>query len=653
MASLLLAHGATSTFHLLQVVVTMKHMHLVFLLSFGCSEHSLISKETPEQDNQQPEDQAEVSAEPEVEPQNCDTPEIDPEEIGIGDICPTEPSGGFSPVVEWSYGSNQGCLALPIVVDLNGDGTPEVLLNLTDLFMSPGQLVALNGDGSGVLWSQPNANLGYGSPVAVGDIDNNGYPEIIGVREYASSLFAEGDYTIVAFNSQGNQIWESAHFSGQDFDYATAPSIADMNGDGSPEIVAGRVILNADGTTRGVGQHGRGSYGISSFGSFSVSESAVSAVTDLDLDGQQEVIAGNAWYDIDGNAIWYDPGQDDAMISIANLDSDPEGEVIGISYNTIRAIDTDGSILWGPVTIASANILSTAAVADVDGDGQVEIITAGGNELYCLNHDGTVLWTAAVTDESGATGASIFDFEGDGVPEVVYIDEQQMVAYDGLNGAVKFYSADHASNTMFDYPVIVDVDADDNAEILVCHNGYSHAFSVYGDANNSWVAARDLWNQHAYSINNINDDYSIPTSPMPSFQDTNTWHSAISSPSVSGRMNIEPELIDVCLDDCDQGVVWVTIRIYNSGEDALQQDVLLSIYGRTGSVESLIQTETLALQLDAGWTTQSITLALDSSVVEDLSMLRFQLDDDGTGTGVLEECSELDNELQIIGPFCQ
>ena len=631
----------------------MKKTSIVLLLSFGCSEHSLISKKTPEEDNQQPETEAEVSAEPEVEPQNCDTPEIAAEEIGIGDSCPTTPPGGFNPVVEWSYGQNEQCLALPIVVDLNGDGLPEVLLNLTDIFYSPGKLVALNGDGSGELWSQPNSNLGYGSPVAVGDINNNGYPEIIGVREYSSSTFAEGDYTMVAFNSQGNQIWESAHFTGQDFDYATAPSIADMNADGSPEIIAGRVILNADGTTRGVGQHGRGSYGISSFGSFSVSESAVSAVTDLDLDGQQEVIVGNARYDIDGNTIWHDPSQQDAMISIANLDSDPEGEVIAISYNTIRAIDTNGSILWGPITIASANILATAAVADVDGDGQVEIITAGGNELHCLNHDGSVLWTAAVTDESGATGASIFDFEGDGIPEVVYIDEQQMVAYDGLTGAIKFYSTDHASNTMFDYPVIVDVDADDNAEILVCHNGYSHAFSVYGDQTHSWVTARDLWNQHAYSINNINDDYSIPISPTPSFQDTNTWHSAISSPSVSARINIELELLDVCLDDCEQGVVWVTVRIYNSGEDALQQDVALAIYGRSGSVESLIQSENISLQLDAGWTTQSIPLALDSAVVEDMSLLRLHLDDDGTGTGQLEECSELDNELQIIGPFCE
>ena len=41
-----------------------------------------------------------------------------------------------------------------------------------------------------------------------------------------------------------------------------------------------------------------------------------------------EVIVGNAWYDPDGNTLWHDPDQEDAMIGIANLDADPEGEVV-------------------------------------------------------------------------------------------------------------------------------------------------------------------------------------------------------------------------------------------------------------------------------------------------------------------------------------
>ena len=72
-------------------------------------------------------------------------------------------------------------------------------------------------------------------------------------------------------------------------------------------------------------------------------------------------------------------------------------------------MDADERLLWGPMEIQGGNILSTPAVADLDNDGMPEIVMAGGNTLWTLNHDGTLLWEAPVTDESGATGASIFD----------------------------------------------------------------------------------------------------------------------------------------------------------------------------------------------------------------------------------------------------
>ena len=70
----------------------------------------------------------------------------------------------------------------------------------------------------------------------------------------------------------------------------------------------------------------------------------------------------------------------------------------------------------------------------MDGDGFPNIVTAGGNIIRALDHNGNTIWEKPITDQSGATGASIFDFEGDGIPEVVYIDEVQMVAYEGPTG---------------------------------------------------------------------------------------------------------------------------------------------------------------------------------------------------------------------------
>lgn len=75
----------------------------------------------------------------------------------------------------------------------------------------------------------------------------------------------------------------------------TAPAIGDMDGDGAPKVVVGRVILNGtDGTLRGKGKFGvgRGVYGCASF------------PAGIDGDGVQEVIVGNAVYRPDGTEMW-------------------------------------------------------------------------------------------------------------------------------------------------------------------------------------------------------------------------------------------------------------------------------------------------------------------------------------------------------------
>ena len=588
-------------------------------------------------------------------PAACAPSTFPAEELGTDDLCTAEPAGGFDPVVEWEYGSGQGCLSQPVVGDVNRDGMPDIVINLlANFFNPPGALVVLNGDGSGVLWQDTSARIAYGSPPALGDIDGDGFTEIVFVREYASALFAVGDYTVVAYDHDGRRKWESAHFVGLDFESASAPNIRDMDHDGNVEVVVGRVILNgADGSTRGVGAHGRGSYGIVSLGGFTVSEASVPAVTDIDLDGVDEVIVGNAMYSPDGATLWSDLGQEDAMISVANLDDDPEGEIVGISYNTIRAMDTDGRVLWGPIEVSGANILATAAIADLDGDGRPEIVTAGGNQVVAFHADGSIFWTAAATDESGATGASFFDFEGDGQLEVVYIDELDMVVLDGRTGARRFLNSEHGSNTMFDYPTVADVDNDGEAEIVVCHNSFGSAVSVYGDRSGSWRPARKVWNQHAYDITNINDDLTVPLDPEPGFVAHNTWHSAQPADLGSIGLDLGGEILAVCEDDCSSGVVYVTFRAQNVAGEAISDDVALTLYavGADGTL-SAVEGAVVSGGIESGWASEAVVVAVPAAELEGAEALQLQVDDDGTGTGAFAECAEHNNVYLWRGPFC-
>ena len=589
-------------------------------------------------------------------------------EVGLTDTCPEAPEGGFTPIVEWETGASYNCTALPVVADLDGDGAPEILYNRTDwlaFFGGKGVLVAVRGDGSGALWESP-LDLGYGASPAVADIDGDGSPEIFVVREYENPLDLStgtfggpGDYTVVMADAYGRERWESEHFIAGDFDYAASPVISDMDHDGFAEVVVGRVILNADdGSTRGVGEHGRGSWGYDPFQLFSAYglEASISAVADLDLDGVEEVIVGDALYAPDGSALWVDPrgGADDGMIAVANLDEDPEGEWIASTNNTVRAHDTDGAVLWGPKTVPGANILSVAAIADLDLDGMPEIVVAGGNTLVCLNHDGTELWRASAIDESGATGAAVFDFEGDGQPEVVYIDERKMAAFDGATGKPKFSSDKHSSATMMDYPVIADVDGDDHAEIVVCHDGYTTALSVYGDLDDTWAPARGVWNQHAYSINNINDDLTVPTTAVPAFTEGNTWHAGVAGSGELLAEDLEGEIVEVCTEECDDGVVYVTVRFRNRSEEAIPPGVHGALYGRvSGGGQVLLGTVTTDAELAAAMSSPGLTLTVDASLLDSVGSLLFVVDDDGTGTGAISECSEENNGYLYSDSLCE
>lgn len=588
-------------------------------------------------------------------PGECPQVPADPVPSPASESC-AMPTGTFTPIVEWSAGAGENSTALPVVADLDHDGMPEIIGNFVhSLFGGRGQLVVLRGDGSGEEWRVEDANLGYGSAPAVADLDGDGNPEIVTVREYQNSLLHAGDYTVVTYDNHGNEEWESAHFTGDDFDYAAAPVIVDMDGDGSPEIVAGRVILNADGSPRGVGAYGRGSWGIGQAIGMTISEASVPAVADLNLDGVKEVITGDAWYEPDGTALWHDDSQDDGMIAVANLDDDPEGEVVASSYDTVRAIDTDGTVMWGPIHLPQANIVSPPAIGDLDGDGKPEIVVAGGNVIYALHSDGSILWQADAHDMSGATGASIFDFEGDGKPEVVYIDEIEMIAFDGVTGAVKFYSDEHASNTMMDYPVIADVDNDGHAEIVVAHAGYGVALSVYGDQDNSWAPARKVWNQHAYSITNIHDDLSVPTDPTPGWESFNSYHSAIDrAPGQALDDDLAVEILDACTVTCTSGSVYVSVRVYDQSVDHdVPAGVPVSLYADSANGSRLVDTITTPDTISAGWSGTPLTFQVPADLLDASTTLRAVVDDDGTGAGIVPECVESNNTAELPGVTCQ
>ncbi|MES1241964.1 MAG: CARDB domain-containing protein [Acidobacteriota bacterium] len=429
------------------------------------------------------------------------------------------PVGSFSPQVEWQWtgsqvlpASNQ-VMMTPAVIDLTGDGVPEVVFTTYEgaNYNTDGHLRAVDGRTGAALFTVTDPSLdvrGAGS-VAVGDIDLDGRPEILAVAESGDRL--------LAFENDGRFKWRSGEIPGG-VNWGGA-ALADLDRDGTPEIVVGATVLDHDGTRRWVGGFGRGD---------NTNLGPLSLVADLDLSGQPEVIAGNTAYRSDGTVLWRRSDLGDGFNAVGNFDADPFPEIVLVTNGSLYLLNHDGSTAWGAVPIPAGGRCGAPTVADVDGDGQPEIGVAGNSRYVVFETNGTVKWQAVTQDGSSqVTGSSVFDFEGDGRAEVVYGDERFLRIYRGSDGTV-LYQLAKSSGTTYELPVVADVDADGNTEIVAVANtlagfGPQNGVFVIGDAADSWVPTRKLWNQHTYHVANVNDDGSIPRREEPSWRTHNTY----------------------------------------------------------------------------------------------------------------------------------
>ena len=352
--------------------------------------------------------------------------------------------------------------------------------------------------------TDPDYRALVGSAIAIGDIDNDGLPEIVGYNRQNKAA--------MAFEHDGTPKWLSSEPT-----CAAIPAIADLEGDGSPEIVMGNVVYNNDGSKK-----------------WSVSDEVCSVyhymmpcVANLDLKTGNEVIMGHKAFLADGTLLWEAEGMWPGYArtcAIANFDDDPFPEVVFVGAGWITLFEHDGTSKWGtPFAIQSGGRGGAPSVADCDGDGEPEIVAAGASRLVVVNADRTLLWEAPIKDSSSnMTSCTVFDFEGDGEAEVVYQDEDYLRVYKGANGEVLFQEELH-TGTLVEMPIVVDIDGDNNAEIVAVENtilfgGDSAGLHVFGDANDTWVNTRKIWNQHTYHITNVNDDGSIPR------YEANNWH---------------------------------------------------------------------------------------------------------------------------------
>ena len=242
-------------------------------------------------------------------------------------------------------------------------------------------------------------------------------------------------------------------------------------------------------------------------------------------------------------------------------------------------------------------------IADFDGDGRPDIGVAARWYYIVYSNDGTptggkVLWADGKTQDfsSAVTGSSVFDFEGDGSAEVVYADEVNLRVYAGKGSGVdanndtyfdpvELYRMPNSSGTLYEYPIIVDVDNDGSTEIVVASNDYSTktvtGVRAFEDPGRQWVRTRRVWNQHHYHVTNINEDGSVPLKETMNWlhPKLNNWRQNVQPSGVFNAPNLVAEGLVSDLSACGEvKSVTLTARVSNQGSLGIKAGLSVKFY---------------------------------------------------------------------------
>jgi hypothetical protein len=603
-----------------------------------------------------------------------------------GETCQLTPMGSsVVPEVVWQWPTSAGVslqaptsdqvMMTPMVANITDDNTdgviderdnPDVVfISYVDgSYTQNGILRVVDGTTGDDIWSatDPMQYVAPGGQVAIADIDGDGRPEIV-----ACSANGATTGPLIAFEDTGAIKWIASDTNvrcGQ-----AGPSIADLDGDGTVEVFVRYTVVNgADGsyvdheTCDGIGNVGatvRDSHDPCDY----------TTAANVDGDPELELVGGNVVFDFDATTgltpLWDYRNctnsvncRNDGYPALADFDGDGAPELVvaesswlngsttpsgqayqGDHWLVVRNAAT-GAILAGPIDVnretppsgdtdaGSCQTIGGVQVCRVAGggpptignfdasDASPEVALAGAYNYVVFDVDlaqatpaarMTELWHRATNDDSSRkTGSSIFDFDGDGAAEVVYNDQVWLRVMEGDTGET-LYCRCNTSATLWEYPVIADVDDNGHAEIVLASNTnnattMATCTAVAGDQctadevaagrdtstpgvrvlrgpGEGWIGTRRIWNQHSYHVTNITESGRVPT-----FETRNWTIGALNNfrlnvqPGATNQPDLRPRNLSVDLSACT-ATMRVYVEIYNAGWSSAPAGVPVAFYG--------------------------------------------------------------------------
>ncbi|MBS1531118.1 MAG: VCBS repeat-containing protein [Bacteroidetes bacterium] len=306
----------------------------------------------------------------------------------------------FDPKVDITMPGN---VSKVVIQDIDGDGKPDIVATAGTIS------ILKNNAQAGLAFSAATftqISLPFqasGAVLAVGDVDNDGKPDIIAALPDPSPSFAI-HMAVLKNTSQPGQLSASS-FS----EAATAPFeggnasfyIADLDGDGKPDIVATDYAYNTITFFRNIGSIGSPSF----------------------------------------SAVTMDIGQGSTDVAVTDIDQDGKPDLLVTTYTNKLLIYKNNSTP-GTLNSSSFSLLTTMAtgatpfsikIADMDGDGKPDILITNSKSttitilrnIYSKNDPSGSFFDIPIQIDIGAGPDYIqaADLNGDGLPDLVATTE--------------------------------------------------------------------------------------------------------------------------------------------------------------------------------------------------------------------------------------
>ena len=300
--------------------------------------------------------------------------------------------------------------------DLNGDNKIDLVVTnscISSTDCSSGTIGVLLGNGDGTF--QPVVVYNSGAPaarsVAIADLNGDGKPDIV-VANCGNLAACPGDGVVGVLLGNGDGTFKPAVTYDSGAPQAVSVAVADVNADGKPDIL----VANSSGTGRVSVLLGNGDGTFRASGGYASLNAQALAVADVNHDGKLDVVTANM----------ENGGCDAGDGSVGVMLGDGKGTFASeVSYDS-------GGCFY---------IAHSVAVADVNGDGNPDLLvanycasggcSANGTVVGVLLGNGDGTFQPVNTYNTGsifALGLAVADLNGDGAPDLVVVNNVNQVA---------------------------------------------------------------------------------------------------------------------------------------------------------------------------------------------------------------------------------